>query len=179
MGFNIAARVLEVITKKPFDRLIQEKLFRPLAMRNSTFANEDYNDAVNAAMGCRSTAADYINFLSMLLNKGSFNNKVFLTEESLNTMFKKLEDASKIQNMPKATEGWDYGTGEWIMESTASGKSIALSSPSLNGSWPVLDICRQYGFILLTKPSSADQNKVVINSLKAAVDESFSNPCNN
>ena len=44
MGFNIAARVLEVISKKPLDRLSQEKLFRPLAMRNTTFANENYND---------------------------------------------------------------------------------------------------------------------------------------
>ena len=39
MGPNIAGRVLEIITKKKFDRLIQEKLLRPLNMRFTSFSN--------------------------------------------------------------------------------------------------------------------------------------------
>ncbi|HEY1201281.1 MAG TPA: serine hydrolase domain-containing protein, partial [Niastella sp.] len=33
IGLNIAARVLEVVSKKPFDRLIADKLLRPLKMK--------------------------------------------------------------------------------------------------------------------------------------------------
>src|SRR3954469_10592718 len=35
IGLNVAGRVLEVISKKPFDRLIQEKLLRPLKMKQT------------------------------------------------------------------------------------------------------------------------------------------------
>ena len=41
MGLNIAGSVLEVITKKSFDRLIQERLLRPLKMRATNFVNDD------------------------------------------------------------------------------------------------------------------------------------------
>src|SRR5688500_18639004 len=36
IGINIAGRVLEVVGKKGFDRLMQEKIFRPLGMKKST-----------------------------------------------------------------------------------------------------------------------------------------------
>ncbi len=41
IGLNIAGRVLEVISKKKFDVLIKIKLFNPLAMRKTTFSNQD------------------------------------------------------------------------------------------------------------------------------------------
>ncbi len=178
MGYNIAARVLEVISKKPLDRLSQEKLFRPLAMRNTTFANENYNDAMNAATGARSTAADYMNFLSMLLNKGSFNGKPFLDEASLKIMFTPFEGASKIKNAPKTMEGYDYGFGSWILSATDDGKVTAASAPSLAGTWPVVDLCHQYAFILFTKETSGDQHKDLVLLLKSALDDELPGNCN-
>jgi CubicO group peptidase (beta-lactamase class C family) len=44
IGFKIVARVLEIAAKKPFDRLMKEKLTSTLAMRNTSFASENYND---------------------------------------------------------------------------------------------------------------------------------------
>ncbi|MCW3111224.1 MAG: hypothetical protein JWQ09_5730, partial [Segetibacter sp.] len=97
VGFNIAARVLEVISKKAFDRLMQDRIIRPLAMKNTTFTNENYNDAVNPATGARSSAADFTNFLVMLLNKGTFNNKPVLTESSVDMLHTLSTEASQVK----------------------------------------------------------------------------------
>jgi CubicO group peptidase (beta-lactamase class C family) len=70
MGLNIAARVLEAITKKRFEILMKQRIFTPLEMKGSSFASDH---APNPSGGAESTAADYMNFLSMLLNKGMFN----------------------------------------------------------------------------------------------------------
>ena len=71
IGPNIAGRVLEIIRKgiRPADD--RSVYLRPLKMRGTSFANDD-GGAVNPSCGAHSTAADYINFLSMLLNKGVF-----------------------------------------------------------------------------------------------------------
>jgi CubicO group peptidase (beta-lactamase class C family) len=177
MGFNIAARVLEVLTKKTFDRLAQEKLFRPLAMRNTTFANEDYNDAIDAAFGARSTPADYMNFMGMLLNGGRYNGKAFLTSESLKLMFSEFETAGKIKNAPKSAAGFDYGIGTWILDKAPDGKTAAIVSPALTGTWPMVDLCRRYALLLFTKPSAGEPNREVAFRLKAMVDEQVGAAC--
>ena len=51
---------------------MQERITRPLMMRNTSFASFG---AVNPSGGAISTASDYMNFLSMILNKGMFNGK--------------------------------------------------------------------------------------------------------
>ena len=178
MGFNIVGRLLEVMTKKPFDRLVQERLLRPLAMRNTTFANEDYNDAVSPSNGARSTPADYINFLSMLLNKGTFNNKVVLNESALSTMFSLQQVASKIKNAPKVMEGLNYALGAWVLETNAARKITSLTSPSLFGTWPIVDVCRGYACILFTKELSGEQRKDFIMDIKATIDATLPANCN-
>ena len=178
IGFNIAGRVLEIISKKPFDRLMQERLLRPLVMRNTTFTNENYNDAVSPATGVTTTAADYINFLAMLANKGTFNNKIFLDASSLEVMFKTLYQPGEVMNAPKPVEGMLYGTGVWILEENANGKATIVAAPSLFGSWPVANLCSGYAFVLLTKELSNDTAKEVMNRLLSVL-EPHNKPCTN
>ncbi len=177
IGFNIAARMLEVITKKPYDRMVQERIFRPLNMRNASFANENYNDAVSAADGAKTSAADYLNFLAMLLNNGTFNNKQVLTPESIITMFKRLEIGPNIKNTPKGLEHMDYGSGVWMLENETDGPATVYTSPSLTGIWPVLDRCHQYAFILLTKPQSGEAKREVITRIKEMIDDMMPASC--
>ncbi len=40
IGTNIVGRVLETVGKKTFDRLMLERIFRPLGMKKSSFASE-------------------------------------------------------------------------------------------------------------------------------------------
>ena len=74
IGPNIAARVLEVVTKKTFDRIVQDKILRPCKMRGTSFTNEN-GVTSDPADGAVTTANDFINFLGMLLNKGVFEGK--------------------------------------------------------------------------------------------------------
>jgi CubicO group peptidase (beta-lactamase class C family) len=177
VGFNIAGRVLEVITKRAFDRLMQERIIRPLAMKNTTFTNENYNDAINPGTGAKSSAADFTNFLAMLLNKGQFNNKPVLTESSIAELQKMTAEANQIKYAPKPAEGAAYGLGQWILETTPEGKPEVIGVPSLNGSWPMIDLCRNYAFVLLTGNFSGEQKKDYYMSLKAIIDENIGGGC--
>jgi CubicO group peptidase (beta-lactamase class C family) len=170
------ARVLEIVSKKSFDRLAQEKLFRPLKMRATTFAEED-GGSPNPAGGARSTANDYINFLSMLLNKGMFEGKKILSEESVAEMMKPQVTDATVKFTPKAAEGLHYGLGEWIQEEDASGNSATVSSPGLFGTWPYIDKCRNYAAIIFVSTLLGEQKKEVAMQFKEKVDEVVGGGC--
>jgi CubicO group peptidase (beta-lactamase class C family) len=176
-GFNIAARVLEVISKKTFDRLIQDRIIKPLAMKNTTFSNENYNDALNPATGAKSSAADFTNFLAMLLNKGSFNNKQILTESSVELMHTITTESSQIKFAPAAVAGLNYALGEWVLETNAQQKASSVAVPSLQGTWPMIDLRRGYACVIFTNELSGEQNRNVYIDLKATIDDVVGGNC--
>ena len=177
IGFNIIGKVLEVVTKKAFDRLMTERLFRPLMMRNSTFANEDYNDAVSPAFGARSTAIDYMNFITMILNNGNFNGKPFLSKESINTLLTINVGSSAIKNAPKTVEGANYAPGSWVIQTSAAGKPTVFAAPSLGGMWPIVDLCHQYALLHFTKFYNSEQRKEIVMEIKSILDDSYGGKC--
>lgn len=171
IGLTIAGRVLEVISKKSFDRVIQERLLRPLKMRATNFADDD-GGSIHPSDGAKSTANDYINFLSMLLNKGMFEGKKILSEEAIAEMQKPQFTGLPLKYIPKETEGMKYGLGQWI--SDTDGKST-LTSPSLSGTWPFIDKCRNYaGIILVQNPLKEDKKETWL-QVKDIIDEQI--PC--
>lgn len=176
IGLNIAARILEVISKKSFDRLIQDKLLRPCKMKFTTFVNEN-GYAPNPSGGARSTANDYINFLSMILNKGVFEGKQILSAKAIEEMQKPQFTNLPIKFTPKIAEGFHYGLGEWIQEEDANGNSTVVSSPGLFGTWPYIDKCRNYAAIIFAKSLVSEQKKDVDIQFKAAVDEAIGGGC--
>jgi CubicO group peptidase (beta-lactamase class C family) len=169
IGLNIAGRVLEVISKKTFDRLVQEKLLRPLKMRATTFVDEGGN-APNPSGGARSTANDYMNFLSMILNKGMFEGKRILSEASIAEMQKPQFPNIPIKFTPKIAEGYHYGLGEWIMEEDAAGNSLVVACPGLFGTWPYVDKCRGYAALIFVKTLLGEQKKDFALQFKSEVD---------
>lgn len=178
VGFDIVGRVMEVVSKKSFDRLIQDRIIRVLSMKNTTFNNENYNDAIDPASGAKSSAADFINFLSMLLNKGSFNNKQVLTESSLAMLHNLSAETNKIKYAPPAVLGLNYALGEWILETNEKGKAIAVAVPSLHGTWSMLDFCRGYACVIFTNELSGDQNRNIYMEIKSIIDDGFGSNCN-
>jgi CubicO group peptidase (beta-lactamase class C family) len=171
LGLNIAGRVLEVISKKSFDRLIQEKLLRPLKMRATNFVNDD-GGAVHPSDGARSTANDYMNFLSMLLNKGVFEGKQILSVDAISEMQKPQFTELPVRYSPKVTEGSQYGLGQWIIDTDGKG---SLASPSLSGTWPFIDVCRNYACILFVGNGVKEDKKQTFLQVKEIIDEQF--PC--
>ncbi|HYE55859.1 MAG TPA: serine hydrolase domain-containing protein [Chitinophagaceae bacterium] len=178
IGYSLVGRVLEVISKKGFDRLIQDKLLRPIGMRGTTFTNEDYNAATNPGFGARSTANDMTAFMTMLINKGKANNKQILTEESIETLLGLQAAAGQMKNSPKGMEGFGYTMGAWMLEANSANKASAVAAPSFSGSWPVVDLCRGYTLVLLTKDLSNPPAKEFYLDLKGIVDDGIPAKCN-
>jgi CubicO group peptidase (beta-lactamase class C family) len=168
IGLNIAGRILEIVTKKSFDRLAQEKLFRPLGMRATTFYSQ--GGAVNPSGGAVSTANDYMNFLTMILSKGMFNGKRILSEEAIAEMETQQFANVPVRFTPKVAEGYGYGLGEWIQEKDESGKVMVVSSPGLFGSWPFVDLKKNYAFVLFVKSLLGEQKKEIYLQLKDELD---------
>lgn len=176
IGLNIAARVLEVVSKKNFGILMKQRILTPLNMKHSTFDSDA--DALNPSLGATSTAGDYINFLSMILNKGMFNGKRILSEAAVEKMqtVQTLNVPKKYS--PKGSEGLEYGLGEWIEQADEKGNSTVISCPSLFGTYPFIDRCSGYAAIIFARSLISEQKKDVYSGIKKAIDEQIGGSCN-
>ncbi len=168
MGPNIAARVLEIISKRGFEQIIAEKITRPMQMRSTNFSNFD---AVNPAGGAQSSGLDYINFLGMLLNKGMYNGKRILSEQAIEQMETARTTSDMIKYAPKSMQGAQFGLGNWILETDVNGKATVVSSPGLFGTWPLIDRCRGYAMVLMTESSVDEDKSKIANEIKAMLDD--------
>ena len=175
MGLNIAGRVLEVVSKTKFDQLIKQRILSPLNMRNSSFTPENY--AINPSGGATSTAGDYMNFMSMLLAKGTFGGKRILSENAILQMQTiQTKNVSKKYS-PKVAEGFEYGLGEWIEQIDSKGISRVVSCPGLFGTWPYIDLCKNYAAIIFIKSLLSEEKKELYTNLKKAIDQQISGDC--
>lgn len=167
VGLNIAARVLEIISKRSFDQLMTQRIFRPLNMKFSTFYSER---AVNPSGGAKSTASDYMNFLVMILNKGTFNGKKILSESSVAEMQKAVTSQNMIKYAPDVAEGYNYALGEWVLEADANGNSTVVASPGLFGTWPYVDKKDGYACIIFVKTLLRNSRKEIYTDLMNTID---------
>ncbi len=175
VGLNIAGRVLEIISRKRFDVLIKTKLLAPLAMRKTSFSNLE-GGALNPSGGAVSTADDYMKFLVMLMHKGKYNGVQILSENAVNEMMKIRDKPEQIQNSPKSAEGYLYASGAWVMESK-DGVATTLTCPGLFGTWPMIDFCRGYAYIVFVKDLLGEERANVHRSLKAIIDAQIPGNC--
>jgi len=176
MGLNIAGRVLEVISKKKFEVLMKQRIFTPLNMKNSTITPED--NAANPSGGAVSTAADYMNFLSMMLDKGMFMGKRILSEGTIKEMQTISTKSLPKKYVPKLTEGVEYGLGEWIEETDNNGNALVVSAPGFNGTFPFIDKCRNYACILFVASNTKEDNGEIYLALKKAINNQIPATCN-
>ena len=175
IGLNIAGRVLEVISRKKFDILIKTKLFTPLGMRKTSFSNQ--NGAINPSGGAISTADDYMKFLVMLMNKGKYNSMQVLTEKSVNEMMKVKTNALPIKYAPKSASDFNYAAGSWVIEVNKNGVATCLASPGLFGTWPMIDFCRGYAYIVFVKSLLGEERAGVHLEIKKLIDKQIPSFC--
>ena len=174
IGYTIAARVLEVLNKRGFEQMMAERITRPLLMRTTNFFSYT---VINPAGGAQSSAYDYMNFLSMLLNGGVFNGKRILSEAAIETMSKASCTQGMIKETPAILEGKNYGMGQWVLGTDENGKTTTVACPGLFGTWPLIDYCRKYAFIVFTPGESANENKELMASFKALIDDQIVATC--
>ena len=175
IGLNIAGRVLEVISKKRFEVLAKQKLFNPMTMRRTTFASLD-GSIVNPSGGASSTAEDYMKFLVMLLNKGMYAGKQILSEASVEQLKQIQTKTDQIKFAPKSATGFNYALGSWVVE-VQDGKAAALASPGLFGTWPMIDFCRGYAYLVFVKNLLGEEKAEAYMELKKIIDEQIQSSC--
>jgi CubicO group peptidase (beta-lactamase class C family) len=129
-------------------------------MRRTSFTSLD-GMLIDPSGGATSTADDYMKFLVMLLNKGTYAGKRILSEASVEQIMQIQTTPEKIKFAPKAATGFNYALGSWVIEEQ-SGKPVALASPGLFGTWPMINVCRGYASILLVKNFLVKKKRVQI-----------------
>jgi CubicO group peptidase (beta-lactamase class C family) len=148
-GLQIAGAVLEKITGKRFETLFAERIAKPLEMKNTDFGN---GRVALPAGGAFSTPQDYLNFLTMILNKGVFKGKRILSENSIAEMqVNRVTGNVAVAYSPAEAGDSGYGYGEWVLTSSTRDRlSPIVSSPGLFGSFPWVDNERKYCAFLMT-----------------------------
>jgi CubicO group peptidase (beta-lactamase class C family) len=171
MGPTIAGRVLEAVTKKKFDRLIQEKLLKAMNFRYTTFSN--FTSAISPFDGAKSTPAEFMNFLSMLLNKGQYMGKQILSEASVNELFKIQTGEAYNRYTPPFFTGFSYGLCSWIENKDRT----IVNCNAQNGPFAWIDFCRGYACMLLPKKEQDMQKRDLYDQLQSAVAQQISSNC--
>lgn len=169
-GLQIAGAVIEKISGKSFETLFRERIAQPLGMKNTDFGK---GKVALPAGGASSTPEDYLHFLVMILNKGSFNGKRILSEQSIAEMqVNRIGPGVKVTYSPAEAGDFGYGFGEWVMEGSTPGNlSRSVSSPGLFGSFPWVDNEQGYAAFLMTFNLNNKGRHEKYTELKALVDE--------
>lgn len=170
-GPAIAARVIEIVGKKAFERLAVERIFRPCKMRATNFGFD--GKSPNPGFGALSTANDYLNFLVMLLNGGSFEGKQVLSEEAIKEMHRAQLGSEPVKYKPEAVAQFDVTMGAYVQEKDAAGNNKVISCPSLGGTWPYIDFCRKYAAIIFVEEAKNEVKKDIALQFKEKVDEAL------
>jgi CubicO group peptidase (beta-lactamase class C family) len=169
-GLQIIAAICEIVGNKDFETLFQERIAKPLKMKDTDFGNVK---VPLAAGGAYSTPNDYLNFLQMILNEGSFNKKQIISKQSIINMQKNYVGKDcKIVYTPAEAGNWGYGFGEWVMDDAVEEKrSMAVTSPGLFGTFPWVENEKKYCAILFTLNIKSKGRGERYGELKSLIDE--------
>lgn len=98
MGYDLAGKVMEIVSGKSIFRLMREQLFDPLQMHN-TILEEDL------AFGCHSNAGELARIGQMLLNKGTYGEIRFFSPET----YEKILPKKLNKFYPAIKQEWGVG----------------------------------------------------------------------
>ncbi|MDV2874732.1 serine hydrolase domain-containing protein [Phytobacter diazotrophicus] len=160
LSMQVAGRIAEIATGKPWETIFQERIASPLGMVNTSFTpvSEEQGFSPMLAGGAQTTLEDYRHFLQMLSDNGKYNGKKILSSAAVAFMqsdqvhqatIQKGEVNHYVQVMHGSDRNDIYGLGEWREEVDPQGKLTLVSSPGWAGTYPWLDKkTGSYGLIL-------------------------------
>jgi hypothetical protein len=100
-----------------------------------------------------------------------------LSENAVNEMMKQQTTPDQIKYAPKAAEGFNYALGSWVMEADKNKKATALASPGLFGTWPTVDFCRGYAYIVFVKNLLGEERADAEIEIKKVIDKQIPSTC--
>ena len=124
MGYDLAGKVMEVVSGKSIFRLFREYLYEPLQMEN-TIHDWDLGYSVH------STALDLAKMAQMLLNKGSYGGLYFFSPAT----YDKLIPTDLKQFYPNIDQKWGIGQTMMMLniKDEKTGKQRNLLSDNIIG----------------------------------------------
>ncbi|ULQ57353.1 beta-lactamase family protein [Flavihumibacter rivuli] len=170
VGPAIAGRILEVVSKRNFDRLMRERIGKGLGWRRTTFMSDGLL-AENPFSGGKTTADDYMKFLNMLLNKGMFNGKQVISEKSVEEILKMQTGNARIAYTLPVAQGAAYGLGCFILPKDDNNADEVFFSPSLSGTWPWINRTKRYSAIIFTKGDAPDAKRVIMEEIRQVIEQ--------
>lgn len=103
MGFDLAGKVMEMVDGRNIFRIFFDAIFDPLHFEKTTMTDLAFG------IGCR--ARDLAAFGQLLLNKGSYGDKQFMSEQT----FAQLMPRNMKEIYPNLETDWEYGLGlSWM-----------------------------------------------------------------
>ena len=153
-GLTVAGAVVEIVSQQPFEEFLQQRIFAPLSMRDTTFnPNKEQQSRLakiykkngdgklepsdnwisdfsqpcvpNPSAGLVSTAQDLAAFYAMVLAGGELNGKRILSEKAT----KELTTIHSGENTTGFTPGNGWGIG-WCVVREPQGVTKPLSKGS-------------------------------------------------
>lgn len=194
-GFDAAGRIVEIVGGKSFDAFLQERLFGPLGMKDTTFYTTDEQQrrlVVNYARnntthaleprahqfgrpvrggfppvpggGLHSTATDVARFGQMLLNRGVFEGKRYLSEDAykiLTTVHTGDLETGFSAGRFNRVLGW--GMGAYVLRAPHEGLTANLSvgsfgHPGACGTSLIVDPVKGLVYVLMIQRSNLTDN---------------------
>jgi CubicO group peptidase (beta-lactamase class C family) len=161
-GFDTLLRIVEITSGNTAEEFLQENLFKPLGMKDTSFnvPNEKKNRLVSihsrqkdgfraemhmfgdgpwkyysGAGGLFSTAHDYMQLEVMLLNKGTLNGKRILNPETVELMAQNHVGKLFAEWFPLLTAGNGFGLGVRVVEDKTRGDGREVGAFGWGGAY--------------------------------------------
>lgn len=134
---DVLGAVLEVAADKPLDELLNERIFHPLGMDETTFyvpkskayriaepihgAMADYTEVkamLSGGGGLNSSTEDYVRFAEMLLNGGEYRGARIIEEDTLDLMLEKRIGSEVSREFFFYGNRGDWGLGFHLQPTT-------------------------------------------------------------
>lgn len=112
MGYNLAGKVMEMVSGKSIFRLMRENFFDPLGLEN-TIMEEDL------AFSCHSNAEEFAVFGQLLLNRGAYGELKFFSPET----FAELMPRPLAEFYPGVEQEWGIGITWMRQQHPSAGQS--------------------------------------------------------
>jgi serine-type D-Ala-D-Ala carboxypeptidase len=157
LAMQVAGRMAEIASGKDWETLFQEKISRPLGMKNTHFTPVDSTGGHNPMVGggARSTLHDYAHFLEMILHNGQYKGRQIISKNAIIAMQAdqignaQVYEGEYVANARGRNHKGIYGLGEWREILDEKGEAVLISSPSWAGAYPWIDKENNiYGFFL-------------------------------
>ena len=147
---QIAGRVAEVAAGSDWQTLFSQRIAGPLGLTATDYQYEGPTRNPRIAGGGRSTVSDYMKFLTMIYQRGTYNGQQILSTRAIDAML-----SDQTRGVPIITSPYQryasldplapsngYGIGNWLLDVDSQYRSLANGSQGAFGWSPLIDASR-------------------------------------